>query len=117
DPATMPTSLNVHGFVGESEADIDVYYEAQAQVMNRIGRERGWPPTGRAHFDAARAPRGAQFAGTPSEVLDKILANHEIFGFSRILVQMAIGVIPHDRMMKAIELFGTRVAPEVRKAI
>lgn len=117
DPATLRTSINVHGFVAEDEAMLDLYYEAQAQVMNRIGRERGWPPTSRAQFDAARGPRGAQFAGDPSEVTEKILATHEVMKFDRILVQMAIGVIPHDKMMKAIELFGTRVAPAVRKAL
>lgn len=117
DPEALPTSINVHGFVAENEEAVDIYYEAQAEVMNRIGRERGWPPTNRAQFNAARGPRGAQFVGSPAEVADKILANYEVFKFDRILVQMAIGIIPHDRMMKAIELFGTEVAPAVRKAV
>ncbi len=117
DPASLQTSINVHGYVAGSSTDLDLYYAAQAEVMNRIGRERGWPPTSREQFDAACGPRGAQFAGDPSAVIDKILANHEIFGFDRFLLQMAIGVIPHDRMMKAIELYGTRVAPAVRKAL
>jgi probable LLM family oxidoreductase len=116
-PDTLRTSINVHGFVAEtSQAATDIFYPAQAEVMNRIGRERGWPPTSRAQFDAARSPRGAIFAGSPAEVTDKILAAHEIFGFDRFLIQMAIGVLPHADLMRAIELFGTRVAPEVRKA-
>ena len=94
----------------------DVFYPAQAEVMNRIGRERGWPPTTRAQFDAARGPRGAQFVGSPAEVTDKILAAHEVFGFERFLIQMAIGVLDHAELMKAIELIGTEVAPAVRKA-
>jgi probable LLM family oxidoreductase len=117
DPASLPTSINVHGYVAETAEDIDMFYHAQADVMNRIGAERGWGPTNRAHFDASAAPRGNLFVGDPQRVVDKILANHEIFGFSRFLLQMAIGVIPHDRMLKAIELYGTKVAPAVRKAV
>ena len=108
----------MHGFVAEtSQEAADVFYPAQAEVMNRIGRERGWPPTSRAQFEAARAPRGALFVGSPAEVTDKILANHEIFGFDRFLIQMAIGVLDHATLMRAIEIFGTRVAPEVRQAV
>jgi len=117
DPATLPTSINVHGYVAETADDVDLFYNAQAEVMNRIGRERGWGPTNRAHFDASAAPKGNLFVGEPQKVVDKILANHEIFGFDRFLLQMAIGVIPHDRMLKAIELYGTKVAPQVRKAV
>ena len=118
DPAKLQTSINVHGFVGQTTQEAgDVFYAPQAEVMNRIGRERGWPPTSRRQFDLARAPRGALFVGSPAEVTDKILANHEIFGFDRFLIQMAIGVFEHRRLMEAIELFGTKVVPEVRKAL
>ena len=118
DPAKLKTSINVHGFVGATTTEAaDTFYLPQAEVMNRIGRERGWGPTSRAHFDASRGPRGALFVGSPAEVTDKILAHREIFGFDRFLIQMAIGVIEHRKLMKAIELFGTKVAPEVRKAI
>jgi alkanesulfonate monooxygenase SsuD/methylene tetrahydromethanopterin reductase-like flavin-dependent oxidoreductase (luciferase family) len=85
--------------------------------MNRIGQERGWPPTSRSHFDAARGPRGALFVGSPAEVTDKILAAHEIFRFDRFLIQMAIGVLDHAQLMRAIEILGTNVVPEVRKAL
>ena len=98
-----------------SRAARDSFYPAQAAVMNRIGRERGWPPTSRDEFEAACGPEGAQFVGSPAEVVDKILANHAIFRFDRFLIQMAIGVIDHGTLMRAIELFATRVAPEVRK--
>lgn len=85
--------------------------------MNRIGGERGWGATTRAHFDAECGPRGAKFVGSPAQVVDKILANHALFGFDRFLLQMAVGVIEHRTLMRAIELFATRVVPEVRKAI
>ena len=117
DASTLHGSINVHGFVAATSQEAgDIFYPAQAEVMNRIGRERGWPPTSRAAFDAARGPRGAMFVGSPAEVTDKILANHALFGFDRFLIQMAIGVIDHAALMRAIEIFGTKVAPEVRKA-
>jgi probable LLM family oxidoreductase len=118
DRARLRTSINVHGFVAETGREAaETFYAPQAEVMNRIGRERGWGPTTRAQFDAACGPRGALFVGSPAEVTDKILAAHEVFGFDRFLIQMAIGVIDHAKLMKAIEIFGTRVAPEVRKAV
>lgn len=116
DPGTLATSLNVHGFVGETTTQAaDDFYGPQAEVMNRIGRERGWGPTSRAHFDQARSPRGALFVGDPETVAEKIIAQHRLFGNSRFLLQMAIGEMPHDKIMKAIELYGTRVAPIVRR--
>ncbi|WP_414472137.1 LLM class flavin-dependent oxidoreductase [Microvirga sp. M2] len=118
DPATLKTSINVHGFVADTTQEAaDTFYAPQADVMNRIGRERGWPPTSRQQFDAARGPRGALFVGSPAEVTDKILAAHETFRFDRFLIQMAIGVMDHGKLMRAIEILGTKVAPEVRKAL
>jgi probable LLM family oxidoreductase len=117
DPAKLATSINVHGFVAAtSQEAADVFYPAQAEVMDRIGRERGWGPTNRAQFEASRGPRGALFVGSPAEVVDKILAAREVFRFDRFLIQMAIGVLDHGKLLRAIELLGTRVAPELRKA-
>ena len=118
DRSKLQTSLNVHGFVAETTQEAaDTFYAPQAEVMNRIGRERGWGPTSRAQFDMARGPRGNLFVGSPAEVADKILAMHEILKFDRFVIQMAIGVIEHRKLLKAIELFATRVVPEVRKAL
>ncbi|NGO51992.1 LLM class flavin-dependent oxidoreductase [Allomesorhizobium camelthorni] len=116
DPAALATSINVHGFVGETtQQAADDFYQPQAEVMNRIGRERGWGPTSRAHFDQSRSPSGALFVGNPEEVAEKIVAHHRIFGNDRFLLQMAIGTMPHAKLMKAIELYGTKVAPLVRR--
>jgi len=116
DPQTLATSLNVHGFVAETtEKAADDFYLPQAEVMNRIGRERGWGPTNRAHFDLSRGARGALFVGDPETVAEKIIAQHRLFGNGRFLLQMAIGEVPHDKVMKAIELYGTKVAPIVRR--
>lgn len=118
DAAALATSINVHGFVAETtEKAADDFYGPQAEVMNRIGRERGWAPTSRAHFDRAREPDGALFVGDPETVAEKIVAQHKNFGNSRFLLQMAIGLMPHAKVMKAIELYGTRVAPLVRQAL
>jgi probable LLM family oxidoreductase len=116
DPASLATSINVHGFVAETtEQAADDFYLPQAEVMNRIGRERGWGPTSRAHFDQSRLPNGALFVGNPEELAEKIVAHHRIFRNDRFLIQMAIGAMPHAKLMKAIELYGTEVAPIVRK--
>lgn len=116
DPAKLATSINVHGFVGETmQSAADDFYPPQAEVMNRIGRERGWGPTSRAQFDQAIGPDGHLFVGDPEAVAEKIVAMHRIFGNDRFLIQMAIGTLPHAKLMKAIELYGTKVAPIVRK--
>ena len=85
--------------------------------MDRIGRERGWPPMTRAQFEASRELRGANFVGSPQQVIEKILFQHEIFGHDRFLVQFSVGTLPHRDVMRSIELFGTDVAPVVRREI
>lgn len=118
DPSLLKTSINVHGFIHETDQSAaDIFYEPQAVVMNRIGRERGWGPTNRAHFDASRGPQGALFVGSPETVAEKIIAHHTIFKNDRFLLQMAIGPMPHNEIMKGIELYGSKVAPLVREAL
>lgn len=85
--------------------------------MNRIGRERGFPPMDRESFDASRTVRGANFVGSPAEVIEKILFQHEVFHHDRFLLQIIGGGLPHDRIMRSIELLGTEVAPAVRRAL
>ncbi|GAJ90594.1 LLM class flavin-dependent oxidoreductase [Agrobacterium sp. SHOUNA12C] len=118
DQAKLKTSINVHGFVADTtEAAADQFYGPQAEVMNRIGRERGWGPTSRTQFDQSRGPHGALFVGNPETVAEKIVAHHKLFKNDRFLLQMAIGTMPHDQIMRGIELYGTKVAPLVRKAL
>ena len=92
------------------------YYPGYAAMMTRIGRERGWPPMTREHFDALRSPEGALIVGSPAEVTEKILRQREIFGHDRVLLQMSVGTMPHDQVLRAIELLGAEVAPAVRAA-
>ena len=86
-------------------------------MMNRIGRERGWSEMTRDDFDRSRAPRGANLVGSPQEVAEKILFQHEVFGHDRFLIQMSVGTLPHADVMRSIELFGTEVAPIVRREV
>ena len=115
DATKAKLSLNMHGFVGETTAKAKaVYGPAQTEVMNRIGRERGWPPSGAAHFEAAAGPNGNLLIGDPERVAARIIELHKVFNNTRILIQMAIGTVPHVEQMRAIELLGTKVAPLVR---
>jgi probable LLM family oxidoreductase len=113
EPARV--SINSHAYVAEeSKAAGDEYFPGYARVMTRIGRERGWPPMERPQFEALREPRGSLLVGNPEEVAEKVLFEHELFGHSRFLAQIAFGDLPHDRALRAIELLGTEVAPLVR---
>ena len=85
--------------------------------MTKIGRERGWPPAQRQDFDAGRTLHGALFVGSPAEVTEKILYQHEIFNHDRFLLQLSVGTMPHLELLRAIELYGTEVAPAVRAAL
>ena len=118
DPATLQVGINSHGFIAETTSQAaDDAFPPYLEVMGRIGRERGWPPPTRARFDAERSPRGALLIGSPQEVIDKILYEHELFAPTRFLIQFTVGAMPHDKVMRAIELFGTEVAPVVRREV
>jgi probable LLM family oxidoreductase len=108
-------SINSHGYVAEtSQQAIDESFPYAANMMNRIGRERGWQAMTREQYEAGATLRGANFVGSPQQVIEKILFQHEIFGHDRFLVQFSVGSLPHDKLMRSIELFGTEVAPAVR---
>ena len=118
DPAKLRVSINSHGLIGDDSRQVaDDAYAAYSYVMAKIGRERGWPPPSREQFESERGPRGANLVGTPDEVAAKILYEHELFGLDRFLIQMSVGTLPHDEVLHAIELFGTKVAPIVRREI
>ncbi len=118
DPAALPVGINSHGYIADTSAGAaDEAWLPYADTMGRIGRERGWPPPTRERFEAERSPSGALLVGDPRQVIDKILFEHELFGNSRFLMQMSVGTMPHDRIMRSIELLGSVVAPAVRKAL
>jgi probable LLM family oxidoreductase len=114
----LRVGINSHAYLADdSRRAADEFFPSYAQVMTRIGRERGWPPTTREQFEAMRGPRGSLLVGSPQEVVDKILFQHEIFRNERFLAQLTVGSMPHAQTMHAIELLGTQVAPAVRRAL
>jgi probable LLM family oxidoreductase len=118
DPSELSIGIGSHGFIADKSQDAaDQFYPPFADVMTRLGRERGWPPMNRAQYDMMCTPKGALFVGSPQQVIDKILYQYELFGHSRFLLQMSVGTMPHKKMLRAIELYGTVVAPAIRAAI
>ena len=118
NPTDIQLSINSHGFIGDdSKQAADDYFPSFQMMMNKIGKERGWTGITRQQFEGSRSLRGSDFVGTPDEVIEKILFQHKIFNHQRFLIQLGIGTIPHAKMMRAIELLGTKVAPVVRKEI
>ena len=107
----LPVAINTHAWVGDDRHEFAPHYMA---MMGRIGRERGWPPMTPQQYQALRSPRGALAAGSPEEVAEKVLFEHELFGHQRYLAQMAAGEVAHRDVMRSIERFGTEVAPIVR---
>ena len=108
-------SINSHGYIAEtSQQAIDESFPYAAAMMNTIGRERGWQPMTLEQYESGATLRGANFVGSPQQVIEKILFQHEIFDHDRFLVQFSVGSLPHDKLMRSIELLGTEVAPAVR---
>jgi probable LLM family oxidoreductase len=116
DSNKMQLSINSHTYIADDAQQArDEFYPPYSDVMTRIGKERGWQPGTRNDFEASTGPEGALLVGSPQQVIDKILYEHELFGHTRFLAQMSLGAMPHDKILHAIELLGTRVAPEVKK--
>jgi len=118
DPKNLHISINSQTYIAEnSQQAADDFYPGYQFVMSKIGRERGWSPMDREQFEMLRSPEGSLLVGSPQEVIDKILYEHELFHHDRFLAQLGVGTMPHDKIMHAIELLGTVVAPAVNKAL
>lgn len=115
-PETLKVGLHMLGYVANTTAEAaDHFFPGYAQTFTQIGKERGWPPTTRAQFDALRGPTGALIVGEPNEVADKIFyINEALGGIARLNFQMSVATLSHDRLLSAIELLGTKVAPLIR---
>jgi probable LLM family oxidoreductase len=118
-PEQLTVGIHTHGFLADTTMEAaDELFPAYEATMSRIGRERGWPPTTRAQFDATRSPTGALLVGSPETVAEKILYIDEALGgISRISIQLTPGSLPHGKVLHAIDLLGTSVAPAVRKKL
>jgi probable LLM family oxidoreductase len=117
-PEALKVSINSHGLIGsDSETTANEGWPGFQATMNRIGTERGWPPTSRVQYDATRGPEGSLVVGSPQEVIDKLLYQYELFKFDRFMLYPGWGSIDHALTLRTIELFGTVVAPAVRNAL
>ena len=118
-PDQLKVGIHSLGYVADSASKAaNEFFPGYARSFSEIGRERGWPPVTRAHFDALLGPTGALIVGDPETVAEKILGvNESLGGISRLTFQMSVAALPHAKLMHAIELLGTRVAPLVRAAL
>jgi len=118
-PDRLKVGVHSLGYVAESTQEAaDDFFPGYARAFTDVGKERGWPPVTRADFDAQRGPRGALLIGSPDEVVEKIIRHSEALGgVSRFTFQMNAASLPHAKLMRAIELLGTRVVPALRKEL
>ncbi|PNQ82165.1 LLM class flavin-dependent oxidoreductase [Paenibacillus sp. F4] len=118
DASLLPVASHSHGFIAETtELAADKFFPSTQQSMNVLGRERGWGPYTRSSFDAARSFEGALYVGDSDTVAQKIIHLRKQVGITRFLLHVPVGTMPHDDVMRAIELLGTEVAPRVREEI
>lgn len=118
DVTKLPIASHSHGFIAEStELAADKFFPSTQQAMNVIGRERGWGKYTRATFDSARSLEGALYVGDTETVAEKIIHLRKNVGITRFMLHVPVGSMPHDDVMKAIELLGKEVAPIVREEI
>ncbi len=118
-PDRLKVGVHSLGYVATTtQQAADDFFPGYARAFGDIGKERGWAPPTRAGFDAQRGPYGALLIGDPDEVVDKIIRHDEALGgISRITFQMNASSLPHAKLMRAIELLGTRVAPALRREL
>ena len=118
-PDRLKVGVHSLGYVAETTRQAaDEFFPGYARAFTDIGKERGWPPTTRAGFDAQRGPEGALLVGSPEEVTEKIIRHSEALGgVTRFTFQMNAASLPHAKLMRAIELLGTEVAPALRKML
>lgn len=115
DPEEVPLSVHAHGFVSDStEEAAREYYPSYAAAMTRIGRERGWGPMTQQQYDWMRSPEGSLVLGDAETVAAKILRWREVLGVTRFELHVSVGTLPHESVLRSIELLGTKVAPLVR---
>jgi len=116
-PNQLKVGIHSLGYVAETTKEAaDDFFPGYRHTFNEIGKERGWPPVTRMDFDAQRGPEGALLIGDPNEVVEKIKRHNKILGgISRITFMMNPASLPHAKLMRAIELIGTHVAPALRK--
>lgn len=115
DPVKVPLAVHAHGYVSESEDQaVEEFYPAYAKAMTGLGAERGWGPMTRPQYDSMRSSQGSLVLGDPAQVAETILRWRDILGIERFMLHISVGTLPHEQVLRSIELLGTEVAPLVR---
>lgn len=118
DPEKLVVATHSHGFIADTKEEAaEKFYPSTQYVMNILGRERGWAPYDRSTFDAARSFDGALYVGDPEYVAEKIIYLRKNVGVTRFMLHCPVGSMPHDEVMRSIELLGKEVAPIVREEV
>ncbi|MBM6617197.1 LLM class flavin-dependent oxidoreductase [Bacillus sp. RD4P76] len=118
DSEKLPVASHSHGFIAETTTlAADKFFPSTQQVMNKLGKERGWGHYDRASFDAARSFEGALYVGDSRVVAEKIIHLRKNVGVTRFMLHVPVGSMPHEDVMKTIELLGKEVAPIVREEV
>ncbi|MGX1811401.1 LLM class flavin-dependent oxidoreductase [Nocardia sp. NPDC055321] len=111
----QPVAVHAHGYLADTEEQaVADFYKPYARAMSGIGRERGWGPMTPQQFEALRAPGGSLFVGTPDQVAAKIADVRDTLELDRFMLHASVGTLPHEKVLHAIDLLGTKVAPQVR---
>ena len=118
-PEKLKVGIHALGYVADTDQQAsDDFFPGYGEAFTKIGKERGWPPVTRAQFEALRRPSGALIVSDPETVVEKVLRfNESLGGISRLSFQMSVAALHHNKLLHAIELLGTRVAPIIRKAL
>ena len=118
DPGQLQIAINEHMYIADSsEQAANEFFPIYEKMMNRVGKERGWSPLTRPQFEYLRQPGGPLLVGSVEEVVEKLVYQYSIFKNTRFLAQTISGNIPHEKLLRSIELFGSEVAPEVKRRI
>jgi probable LLM family oxidoreductase len=117
DPADAPLAVHAHGYVADdNEKAAEEFYPSYAVAMTQLGRERGWGPMTRQHYDIMRGEGGSLVMGDPETVARKIIHLRDVLGINRFMLHISVGTLPHHQVLRSIELLGTKVAPLVRNS-
>jgi probable LLM family oxidoreductase len=116
--APQPVAVHSPGFIADTDEEaLDTLWPHYKVIIDRIGKERGWGPVSREHFEGEAGPNGALYAGSPETVAQKIAAAMRAIGAVRFDLKYSNGTLPHEAMMGSIERYGTEVVPRVRELL
>ncbi len=117
-PTDLPVGVHSPGHVADTDEQArEELWPHYRVYVERIGRERGWPPPTRIEFDRSTGPSGSLYVGSPETVATKIAATSKALGLSRFDMKYSHGTLPHDKLMRSIELYGTQVIPRVAELL